>query len=457
MSILQFLRILWGRRILIIAAAISCVIGGFVVTRILPPRWPASSRVMLNMMKPDPVTGLVISGGATRSYVQTQIELITDYSVAGEVADELGWMSDPTWIAAYQARSKHDKRDFRHWIAQQVTDRTRAELVEGSNILEITYQGMTPEQAKAGADALRTAYMNRSLEFRRDEASRNAHWYDAQAVKIQAQLLDAENRKAAYERQNGVVLDDKDVDLDSQRLAVLAQQGAGFEAASMAPSAAPSANAAQLVEVDAQIAQASKNLGPNHPELQALRNKRAALAALVAQEQNAAVRAQAGAAASAARAGANAVDRAIDAQKARVLAQHDKIAQLHQMQTEINRLKELYNRTAQKAAEFQQEAAASIDNITPLGGAVTPKEPSFPNMQLIFGGSLVLGTGFGVLLAILCELFARRVRGAEDLELTTGVPVLAVVNAPPKQRTPGTSRLGIPQIRALNRRKVVQA
>jgi uncharacterized protein involved in exopolysaccharide biosynthesis len=457
MSILQFLRIVWGRRILVLSAAISCVLGGFVVTRVLPPRWPASSRVMLNTLKPDPVTGLVIEGGGARSFAQTQLELITDYSVAGQVADELGWMSDPNWIAAYQARSKNDKRDFRHWIAQQVIDRTKAELVEGSNILEITYQGLAPEQAKAGADALRTAYIARSLEMRRDEASRNAEWYDGQAAKIQTQLLEAENRKAAFERQNGVVLDDKEVDLDSQRLEVLASQGAGLEAAGVAQLTTPSANAAQLAEVDAQIAQAVKNLGPNHPELQALRTRRAALAALVAQEQKALSKAQEGAAASAARAGANAVDRAIDAQKARVLAQHDKIAQLRQLQAEVDRLRDLYTRTAQRASEFRQQAATSIDNVTPLGSAATPKEPSFPNMSLILGGSLGLGVGFGVLLAILCELFARRVRGVEDLESATGVPLLAVIAPPSKQLTSGHPRLRIPQIRALNRRKVMQA
>lgn len=457
MSVLQFLRIFWGRRILIVVAVISCATGGLFVARTLPPRWQASSRVMLNLIKPDPVTGIVI-GPAARSYVATQIEIIKDYSVAGLVADELGWMSDPNWIAAYQARSKNDKRDFRHWIAQQVSDRTKAELSEGSNILAITYQSLTPDQASAGADALRTAYIKRSLEFRRDEASRNADWYDGQAAKIEAQLLEAENRKAAFERLNGVVLDDREVDLDTQRLEVLAQQGAGLEAAGVAQMAGPSANGAQLAEVDAQIAQDAKNLGPNHPELQALRSRRAALAALVGQEQKMIRNAQEGAAVSAARAGAAAVDRAIEAQKTRVLAQHGKIAQLHQLQGEVDRLRDLYKLTAQKAAEFRQEAATSIDNITPLGAAVTPKAPSFPNKPLILGGTLGLGVGVGVLLALLCELFARRVRGVEDLESTTGAPVLAVIAAPSKRWTQtGASRLRIPPIAPTTRRKVLQA
>src|SRR5471032_2982120 len=101
MSLVQFLRIVWARRWLIMAATVSCVIGAFIVTFILPARWDAHSRVLLNLLKPDPVTGEVITSGATNSYVSTQIELIKDYAVAGQVADQLGWLSDPNLISQY--------------------------------------------------------------------------------------------------------------------------------------------------------------------------------------------------------------------------------------------------------------------------------------------------------------------------------------------------------------------
>jgi uncharacterized protein involved in exopolysaccharide biosynthesis len=441
MSILQVLRILWARRLLILAATVSCVIGAWVVTLILPPSWPGQARVILNTIKPDPVTGQVMQMGANRSYVQTQVELVTDPSVAARVAEQLGWTSDPNWIAAYQSRSSNDKRDFRRWLAQQVIDRTSAELVEGSNILAITYNGTTPEEARIGADALRSAYMNKSLELRRDDANRNADWYDQQAVKAQASLEAAEAQKAAFEKQSGVVLSDKDVDLDTQRLQVLAMQGAAGGAAG-APIANPNSNASQLAEVDAQLAAASKNLGPNHPEILALKARRATLAALVAQDQKNFARLQAGAAASAARANADVVDRAIQQQKERVLAQHDKIAHLHQLQGEVDRLRDLYDRTAAKAVEFRQEAAASIDNLTPLGTAAAPKAPSFPNMLLIIPGAIVFGLGLGGMTALLWELFWRRVRGTEDLAAVEEAPLLAVLPGLPAKNEGAFKRWG---------------
>ena len=125
--------------------------GAFIVILLLSPRWEASSRVLLNLLKPDPVTGQVIAGNGTNTYVATQIELIKDYSVAGQVADQLGWLSDPELIRQYRERSKDDVRDYRRWLAQLVIDRTRANVVAGSNILEITYFGATPDNARAVA------------------------------------------------------------------------------------------------------------------------------------------------------------------------------------------------------------------------------------------------------------------------------------------------------------------
>src|ERR1700754_2965931 len=105
MSILQFFRIIWARRILVLAATVSCLLGALLLTLILPARYESHARVLLGLLKPDPVTGMVISGPATGAYVATQTELITDYSVAGQVADTLGWPSDPNLIASYQGRS----------------------------------------------------------------------------------------------------------------------------------------------------------------------------------------------------------------------------------------------------------------------------------------------------------------------------------------------------------------
>src|SRR6478609_4574591 len=122
MSIVQFLRILWARRWIILGLTATCMVGALIVASILPPRWEAHSRVMLELVKPDAVTGQVIQSASTRAYVATQKELIKDYAVAGQVADDLGLLSDPSLIRQYQSRPESDKRDFRRWVTQLIVD-----------------------------------------------------------------------------------------------------------------------------------------------------------------------------------------------------------------------------------------------------------------------------------------------------------------------------------------------
>jgi polysaccharide biosynthesis transport protein len=432
MSIWQFLRIFRARWRLILAATVASLIGAWIVTLVLPPRWEATSRVMMGLLKPDPVTGLVV-GNSAGAYVTTQMELVTDYSVAGRVVDQLGWLSDPQLISAYEHRSKSDQRDFRRWLAQIVIDRTKAKAPEGSNILEITYFGATAAQAKAVADALRQGYIDESFEFRRDQATKDAEWFEGQADKIKASLDKASAAQADFERKNAIVMADDKTDVDTARLRALAAAG-GVPTAPPMVAVTPMASAAsvQLAQVDAEIGELSKTLGPNHPQLITLKATREALSKQVAQDQ-AAAEAQAKAAASGASAGAGAVERAVAQERAKVLGESDKLTQLQELASQVALLKAEYDKTTGRIAELRQEAAIGDTGLTPLGNAATPRSPAFPNMPLIIAGSLVLGFAAGVLIALLVELFSRRVRGIEDMQSFAGVPLLAVVAGPPKR------------------------
>ena len=57
MSLIQFLRMLYARRMIVLATFLSCLITAAVTAFILPPRYEARARIMLDVLKPDPVTG----------------------------------------------------------------------------------------------------------------------------------------------------------------------------------------------------------------------------------------------------------------------------------------------------------------------------------------------------------------------------------------------------------------
>jgi uncharacterized protein involved in exopolysaccharide biosynthesis len=413
MSILQFWRIIWARRWFVLGATVACVAGAYILTLLLPPRWEADARVMLNLLKADSVTGQVIMGAGTRTYVNSQAELITDYGVASRVVESLGWVTDPNLIAAYDKRSAADTRDFRHWLAQMIIDRTKVDLVDGSNILEISYTGPSADNSRTVAEAIRSAYLTTSLSLRRDDANRAADWFDGQALKAKSDLDTAEAAEASYEHDNNVFMVNDTTDLDSARFASLAGANGGGAAA------AGGDGGVALAEVDAEIAQLSQTLGPNHPQLIALRAKRAALASAAARA-NAAI----GAAAS-----THDHKSALDAEAAALIAKSPKLGRLRQLHAEVAVRRDLYNKTVARAADLRQQAAAADTGLSPMGAATVPAAPSFPNVSLIMFGSLGLGLALGLMVAILLELLHRRVRGPEDLQSGLDIPLLAVVSA----------------------------
>jgi uncharacterized protein involved in exopolysaccharide biosynthesis len=421
MSILQFLRIFWARRYIILIAMIASFIGAFVVTRLVQPRYEATARVMMNFLRPDPVTGDVPSFKAAGPYFEAQIELLKDYRVTGGVVDAFGWLSDPGRIQAYQARPQTDTRDFRRWLSQSVADSTKPKIA--GTVLEITYSAPDPVMARLGAETLRQQYLNESLKIRRDQAAKDAAWYNQLADRARAAAEQAELVKSTFERENGIIMQGRDSDLDSERLAALANQAA-VAPMMAAPITGMSGSAMQLAQIDAQILDASKRLGPNHPEMQELRTRRQMVAQVVDQERQAAARAASGETTS------QAITRALEAQKSRVIGQREKVERLRQLQTEVDLRREQYRSAAARAQQFFQETAASDAGLTPIGVVITPKDPAFPNKPLMLGGSLALGFGLGISLALLLELLNRRVRGVEDLHLSEDVHCIGVVEEP---------------------------
>ena len=432
MSLLRFLRVLLARRALIIATTVSCLAGALLLLLIVPRQWEAHARVMLNTLRPDPVSGLVVAGPDQQGYVATQTELITDYTVAGRAVAQLGWLTDPLLVSQYNHRPPSDRRDLQHWLAQRLMDHTKVKVLEGSNILDIGYSGRTPDEARLVVEALRRSYLEVSLAFRQDSAGRDAQWWEAQTDVAKSALDAAQKAESDFERANGVVMADPHTDLETARLRALSAQPLGQSASAPARTASPSS--IQLAQLDARIADAAQTLGPNHPELQQLRAQRAALARLAAQDA-AAARSSGGSSNT-----AGALDRALATQKARVLAQGDKLKTLEVLQSEVDLRRDQFLKASAKAAETQQAASEADIGLSPLGAAVAPQRPAFPKRGLVLFGALVLGLGLGVLTALLLELTWPRVRGQEDLFSAIGAPVLAVF---PRIRepTPAPSRL----------------
>lgn len=423
MSISQFIRILWAYRLLIVVSTVICTAAGIATVQLVQPRYVAQSRVMLDVIKPDPVTGQVMATAFLRAYTKTQIELVKDLLIAKRAVADLGWEKDPIFQKAYRERSRSQQNlDFTRWAAESIMRGADAKMIEASNVLEISFKSSSAERAKLVSDSLRKAYIDTTLQSRRDAAGRNADWYENQAKKTKAILFEAELEKAAYERENGILLQEDKVDIDSARLAALATQG-GVPMMTPAITGSPP-SAAELAQVESTLADAARTLGPNHPQLLALRSRRESLRKQVEQERNTSS-VNAGAAMNAARAATG----LLDAQKDKVLSQRSKVERLRLMQDEIDLRREQYSKAVARAADLRQESEIAEAGVIPLGNANTPRTPEFPKKGLMIGSSIVGGVGLGILVGLLLELFGRRIRSGDDLKSAIDAPLLAVIRS----------------------------
>ncbi len=437
MSPIQFLRILMARRFIILVSLITCVIVALAVARTLPYRFPAKARVLMDVVKPDPVTGLMINNQAARGYVKTQMELIQDYRVAGDVVDKLGWEKNPAVIALWQDETG-GAGEFRRWGAQRIIENTNVDVVEGSNILEITYEAPNPEVAKQIVGLLRTAYIDASLRFRTDSAGRTADWYFEQSDRAQRALTAAEAAKAEFMAENNIVVGANGQEAESTKLqdlqaALMSARGGQVAAESQAALTASGSQIVdslklQLATLNDQIQAAGEKLGEQHPTYRALLTRRTTLQGELARETRES-RSDGALRTGVSRRSVSQLDAEYRAQRAKVLGMQTKLNQLAQLQREVDLRRQQYEKAAARTADLRLESNVNESSLVVLGDAIGSGTPSFPNWPQIIGLSFAFGLALGVVLAVFTELLARRVRGTEDLGFVTKAPVFAVISS----------------------------
>lgn len=425
----QILRMLQARYWLIVLLAVIGAVAGLIAARQIPKRYEARSRVVVDLLRADPVTGQALPPKTMEAFLAAQVELIRDPRVTRRVADQFGWTQSPELRAKHAAAQAAGSRaGLRDWLAEQASASTSAELIRGSPILEIAYVSAVPETARRGADAVREAFLAEALDSKRRDAAQNAGWFAGQAASLKARLAAAEERKAAFERANNIVLEDDNIDAESSKLRALASSApAAVAAIATGPVVAPSAG--QLAQVDAQLAAARQTLGVNHPEMVALQRQRGALAAAVAREM--------GSMRGGSESSGNRQAAEFGAQTQKVLAQRGLVDAARRLAGDVVVLREQVAKTMQRAADFELQAQSTDAGFSRLGAAATPRSPiNPPRWMLVLAGSIA-GMILGAVLAIAAELFARRVRGAEDLQQIDGLPLIGMLDLPRPTATAG--------------------
>lgn len=436
---MRLTKILWGRRIIILTATLSCAMGGATGYLTSPPLYEATAKVDLQLVKQDPVTGASVNSKNAEIYVDSQIKLVRDFPVTIRTAELLGWLDSPEFQGAFADTPHPEGLDFKRWVGLRVGSAVSAVQVAETNILALKFRGNNPEQARAGVDALRQAYLEATVNEKKQSAQRGSEFQTEQAGLIRAKLVELERQKTELERQTGVVLQDNNTDIESSRLRTLATAMQGPRVAVSAPAISQAAQ--QLAQSEMVLASVTRTLGPNHPALNALKDRHNTLMNQVAMERSSAGAVAQGLALMASRSGGR-----MDEQISTVLSQRETLTKLHLLKDEIDRRRDEYNETSERAVQLAQISRVGDATITPVGFAENTGDLNARTRPLTLLGSAGLGLSAGILLSLFLEFLRRRVRSEEDLRLAVSgsiyaaVPLMKIKREKARRRWP---RLGL--------------
>lgn len=445
MSFTQLLRILWARRQLVIVTTAVCVALAIVAFLLMPKAYVATTSLVIDARAADPLTGAAPNVTSSAAVIATQIDVITSRAVALKVVDALKLPTDEA--QAEQTGLEERPRDG--W-ASELLSHLLVKPVADSNVVRVRYEDPDPDFAARVANAFAEAYMQTGLELRLDPARRQSMWFDEQLQRLRANVEEKRQKQSEFQREHGIVATSERLDVENGRLEEISRQlleaqrnsqaaGARLRQAQQAAQGnrlneVPDVMSngllqslkADLVRAEAKMAELNEKYDRNHPqyiagmaEVQSLRQKIAAEIGSVrgSVEQSSQI----------AQRQASDLQRAFDAQKQHILELSRQRDELSVQDREVQNAQAAYDAALQRASQLRLESQFNQTSVAVLDTAIKPGSPAGLGLVLSCALSLIFGSILGASLALMLEMFDRRVRDGDELVSVAGLEVLGEV------------------------------
>lgn len=454
MNFMQFLLILLARRRIILVTMVVTVAAAVAVSLILPKTYKATASVLLNYKGVDPLTGLTMPGQLLPGYMPTQIDIITSKRVALKVVDQLKLTQRPDLIAKFKDETD-GKGTLRNWIADSLLKKLDVVPSRESSVIEVNFKGIDPVFVADAANAFVDEYQKVGIELKVEPMRKASAYYDSQTRQLRSAVEVAQNRLSRYQQENGIVSVENKLDVESNRLNDLSSQlvtaqGQSMEAMSrrrMAEGAAsaesPDVAASTLIQnlkinlgaAESKFADIAQRLAQNHPlyisakaEVDKLRTDLNSQLKVASNSivNNAEILMQ--------REGA--VRGSLAAQKAKVLELNRTRDELGILMKDVEAAQKAFDVTTQRFSQIKLEGQAEQSDISVLNPAVAPLVPSWPKLPINVILALLVGPVLGIGIALIAEVFNRRVRSERDVAEVLNIPVLGAIEWHAPRRRP---------------------
>jgi succinoglycan biosynthesis transport protein ExoP len=443
----QFLSILRARW-LIVMSMTALVVGAVMgFTYKMPRQYTATASVVVDF-KPDPVSAAVY-GGVPMGFMASQVDVIRSARVSQRVVRNLRLADNPI-VREQWLEDTEGKGTVEQWLAASLTKRMDVVPSRESSVINLSYTAPDPKFAATLTNAFVEAYVQTALELRVDPARQYAAFFDTRAKAARDAVEEAQAKLSAFQRQNGIVVSDERLDVETARLNELSSQLTAIQAmasdsSSRRAQAASGAGdklqevlnnplvtqlRADLGRAEARLQEITSRFGDNHPQLI---EQRAAIVELRSRLEVETKRVTGG------------VNVTVNIQRQReselraaLEAQRVRVGKLKAVRDEgsvlvrdVENAQRAFDSISQRLNQTSMESLNTQSSIYVLAQASPPWRPSSPLPVLNAIVSLAGGLVLGVAMALVLELRNRRLRTVEEVPAVLGLPVIGVLPKPP--------------------------
>ena len=421
-----------------------------------------------------------------KDYMQTQYEIIQSRQVASRAVDELDLSNDPVFMPKSSGGFDIVK-DVKQWIKSKLiflpekkkktlTQTQRAEkrrqaainklmnsisvnLVNNTQVIEITAVSESPELAARIANAMGDVYVENYLQAKVDMTTKATSFLTESMEGLKDKLEEAERKLTEFYEENQLVnLSNGVVGLAAEELEELSDQlldaqstlkqnrtiyeqtqrnGADINALSRLPEVLNHPNIQsvrrQQSEAQSRVSELSKVFGPKHPKMVAAQAELSSVRDTLQTQ----IRDLISSITTQYRASQERVAN-LQEEVGQAKSEYRKLSGLENqrraLQREVDINQQLYSSMFTRLKETSEVGGFESANARILDPAVAPNNPSKPNRTLLIGAAFVISFGFGVFLAFVLEALNSGVRSVEDVEKKLGQRMLGLIPLIPQKR-----------------------
>ena len=396
--------------------------------------------------------GATPSGGESTSKMPTQVAILKSDSLMLAVARDLNLANNPAFVGAkgqFPFRNIDDPIVRQGTIGALQAD-VNVEAVPKTDIIRISCTTMDPKLSSDIVNKLVEEYILRSFQSRNDATQRVSRFFAHQLDDLKQEVQTAQEQMIDLQKQLGVVgfdpannsitssLADLTKAVNAAELARIAAEahyrtlsGTDPNMLALPPDAGRDSGAVpglrlQIDTARAALAQLSANLGPNHPQVKALRDQIAELTKELHEEQDR-VLSESREAYVAARAEEDQTRAVLDQQTADDYKLRDALVEFTLRQREYESNRTLYQDLLQRLRTAGVQAGLESTEIDIIDIAVPAIAPSLRSRSTMLIVDAIVMLIVGLIVAFVLDSLDTGLRSVAEIEAVSGLPSLALI------------------------------